>query len=172
MIRCAIVDDEEPARALMQNFAERSGLLKLEGCYGSVLELGSVISRNKLDLVFMDIQMPDVKGIDFVKSLKNGPRVIFTTAYTDYAVQAFELEALDYLVKPFSFERFLQAVYKLNRKGLNYQFKQSKEQILNIKADHRIYRISTEDIQYIEGLKEYVSLFTLCRVNASLRFRA
>lgn len=161
-VRCAIIDDEQPARDLLENFAQKIGTLELLGKFKSPLDAMPLITANQLDLIFLDIQMPDMKGTDFLKSLNNGPSVILTTAYPDYALEGYDLNVSDYLLKPFSFQRFVQAVNKASEVILLKKVKDTSvnDSILKINADHKTYRVKFEDILYVEGLKEYVSYFT------------
>lgn len=160
-IRCAIVDDEQPARELLKNFSEKVDGLSVVGTFKSPLAVFPLINRNEIDLLFLDIQMPDIKGTDFLKSIKNGPRVIFTTAYPDYALEGFDLNVTDYLLKPFSFERFLQAIEKVHQLITPKTDSVSEaKNSLSISSNHRTYRLKHSDILFIEGLKEYVSFYT------------
>ncbi|RNC83652.1 MAG: DNA-binding response regulator [Balneola sp.] len=160
-IRCAIVDDEQPARELLKNFSKRVEGLSVIGTFKSPLAVFPLINSNEIDLLFLDIQMPDIKGTDFLKSIKNGPKVIFTTAYPDYALEGYDLNVTDYLLKPFSFERFLQAIEKVHRLIFpRVESVTNSKNHLSISSNHRIYRLKFSDILLIEGLKEYVSFYT------------
>ncbi|PWJ44836.1 LytR/AlgR family response regulator transcription factor [Sediminitomix flava] len=176
-MKCLIIDDEQLARKLLENFVSKLPNLELVGMCKSPLEAMAVMQEQDVDLLFLDIQMPDLTGIEFLKTMSNSPMVIFTTAYSEYALESYEFNVIDYLLKPFSFERFLKAVQKANAIfGLKQQPKESltkniekieddikpiKEQdYLMIKSDHRIYKTYFKDILYIEGLKEYVSFYT------------
>ena len=112
--------------------------------------------------MFLDIQMPDLSGIDLVKTMRVKPSIIFTTAYSDFAVEGFELEATDYLVKPFPFERFVRAVNKV-RSNQSSEVENTASDYIAIKADHKIYKVKFNDIIYIEGLREYVAYHTIDR---------
>jgi DNA-binding LytR/AlgR family response regulator len=166
-IKCIIVDDEYPARILMKNYIDKLPQLELIGSFQSPVEVMASIDFNSIDLMFLDIQMPDITGIEFVKSLKVKPAVVFTTAYPDYALEGYNLDVMDYLVKPIAFNRFLQTVNKAsewinikgNAKSIGHLTEISKEYI-SVKADHKIYRVHFDDILYIEGLAEYVSFYT------------
>jgi len=162
-LRCIVVEDEQPARVLMEDFVKKVGFLDMLGSFKNPLHALTFIKTNPVDLVFLDIQMPDITGIEFLKSLESKPQVIFTTAYSEFALDGFELSVTDYLLKPFSFNRFLQAVnkaahfYQLQSNSL----KPDSLESLTIHADHKIYKIRLADIRYIEGLKEYVSYYTM-----------
>ncbi|WP_439185162.1 LytR/AlgR family response regulator transcription factor [Carboxylicivirga taeanensis] len=167
-VKCIIIDDEFPARELLQNFIAKFAHLELVGSYKSALEAMSVIQNEDIDLMFLDIQMPDITGIDFLKTLTKKPLVVFTTAYEEYAVEGYKLDVLDYLVKPFSFERFMHTINKVGDR-LSYKHvvsdfqtlppKPETKNFMMVKADHKIYRIKFKDILYIEGLREYVTFF-------------
>ncbi len=168
-IKCIIIDDEFPARILLQEFIDKVPSLELTGSFKSALDALPVIQAGNTDLIFLDIQMPDITGIDFFKTLQIKPLVVFTTAYSEFAIESYQLDALDYLLKPFSFDRFMQAVNKVPaRLQSNDQPSQpsgtsrdtDKDYIL-IKADHKIHRIKFSQIIYIEGLREYVTFFCI-----------
>ena len=171
-IRCIIVDDEQLARTLIQSFVEKIPFLEFSASFRSPLQAIQFINENQVDLMFLDIQMPDLTGIEMLKSVKNKPVTIFTTAYSEYALEGYELEIIDYLLKPFSFERFVQSVNKsaelIELRKQHNSSKQPEEQLsapstkdyIILKADHRTHKVYFDDIDYIEGLKEYVSFFT------------
>ena len=162
-LRCLIVDDEQLARELIQSYCLKLPHLKVVAQCKSPLEALTFLQKERIDLIFLDIQMPDLTGIEFLKTLPHKPQVVFTTAYSQYALDGYELEVTDYLLKPISFERFVQAV---NRASKNLRMISSPENIIKeeeyliLKADHKTYRIKFHDILYIEGLKEYVSYYT------------
>lgn len=169
-VSCIIVDDEFPARALLQDFISKFSHLELLGSFKSPLEALPLLQQNKVDVMFLDIQMPDITGIDFLKTLRQKPLVVFTTAYMEYAIEGYELDVLDYLVKPFSFERFMQTITKIgDRLAISSAqpvlipqeaIKEEKvKDFMMVKADHKIYRLKFRDIIYIEGLREYVAFF-------------
>lgn len=166
-IKCIIIDDEFPARILLQEFIDKVPNLELTGSFKSALDALPVIQAGNTDLIFLDIQMPDITGIDFIKTLPSRPLVIFTTAYSEFAIESYQLDALDYLLKPFSFDRFMQAVNKavsrlqaipLPAPDALLTKDEAKDYIL-IKADHKIHRLKYKQIIYIEGLREYVTFF-------------
>lgn len=159
-IRCLIVDDEELARALLENYAKRIPNLELVGLCKDPMEALRAIGEAPVDLLFLDIQMPELTGIEFLRSLSQKPLVVFTTAYPQYALEGYELDVLDYLLKPISFDRFVQAVNKASeRLRLMANHKQEKDYIL-VKADHKIHRIRYEDILFIQSQLEYVAFQT------------
>ena len=174
-IRCLIIDDEAPARRLLKQFIEKVPSLELVATCESGLEALPYIQNGGVDLMFLDIQMPDITGVNLVKSLSRCPLVVFTTAYSDYAIESYQLDVLDYLLKPFSFDRFMQSVSKaMQRLSASHQSQSTPAQgdkptppqqeagegVLIVKADHKIHRIKYSSIVYIEGLREYVTIFT------------
>ena len=162
MIRAIIVDDEPLAQEIIETYVQKMPNMELVAVCNHALEANEVLKNETVDLMFLDIQMPQLSGIDFLKTLANPPFVIFTTAHADYAVQGFELDAVDYLLKPISFERFLKAVNKVSDK-LSKR-KQEPESIIEefgegfffVKADKKLVKVNFDDILYIEGLKDYV----------------
>lgn len=160
----AIVDDEYLAIKIIEEYCSRVDGLKIERSFTRPAEAFEYLSSNPVELVFLDIQMPELSGFDLLKKLSNPPLVIFTTARHDYAVQAFELDVLDYLVKPIPFERFEKAVRKaaeyLAFKKMRTTSTDAAKDCLMIKADYRIHKIMAESIEYIEGLSEYVKIHT------------
>ena len=172
-INCLIVDDEELARNLVENYIKRLPHLNIIGKCANPLDAMQVLQEKQVDLLFLDIQMPDLTGIEFLKTLSQKPLVIFTTAYKEYAMEGYELDVVDYLLKPFRFERFLQAVNKAGKllkadDKKNHPSPSStqpaavdkpKDYIL-VKSEFKVFRIFYEDILYIESMKEYVAYHT------------
>ena len=152
-IKCIIIDDDELARELLSTYVKKVTYLDCVGSFENPLEALSFLKSNKVDLLFLDIQMPDIKGTDFAQLITdNEAKVVFTTAYSEYALQGFELSALDYLLKPITFERFLTAVEKFPReKALSVQ-----SDYITIKSGYDLHRVSLKDIIYIESYGEYV----------------
>ncbi|MGD9328266.1 MAG: LytTR family DNA-binding domain-containing protein [Cyclobacteriaceae bacterium] len=162
-LSCLVVDDEQLARELLEQYISKVPFLELKGLVKNPLEVFEYLEKDTVDIIFLDIQMPDLSGIDLLKSMSSKPIVIFTTAYSEYAIESYELNALDYLVKPFSFERFMKSVNKaveLIKLKQNSAIPVSGQEYISIHADHKIYRIRLDDILYIEGLREYVSYYT------------
>ena len=131
------------------------------------MEAIECLQEQRIDLMFLDIQMPDLTGVELLKSINQQPAVIFTTAYSEYALEGYHLDVVDYLLKPFSFERFVQATNKAvdliklkNQESTEISGKSSDSQFITVKGDRKIYKIRLDDILYIEGLKEYVSYYT------------
>lgn len=165
-IRCLVVDDEELARTLLENYIGRLASLELVASCANPLEALGVLQQQPVDLLFLDIQMPELTGIEFLRTLSNKPVVIFTTAYAEFALEGYALDVTDYLLKPFSFERFLQAVNKAisllknrNNPGAVAPGEAGKDYIL-VKADHKVHRLKLDDILYVQSMREYVAFYT------------
>lgn len=159
MIKTIIVDDEPLALDILEAFVSKMPNLQLVAKCENAFEANEVLQNQKVDLMFLNIQMPQLNGVDFVKSLANPPCVVFTTAYPEFAVEGFELNAVDYLVKPVSMERFMKAVNKVAEKVAAKQEVEepaSTDQFFFVKADKKLVKINFDDIVYIEGLKDYV----------------
>ncbi len=162
MINCLIVDDEPIARKGMLEHIEQVEFLHAVTTCKNVIEASTALEIFQVDLIFLDIQMPKINGIDFLKNLQNPPLVIFTTAFPQYAIEGYELNVLDYLLKPISFERFFKAVNKA-QSVLNAKVKQDKtktEPYFFIKSNQKIEKIMIDDILYIEALSNYIILYT------------
>jgi DNA-binding LytR/AlgR family response regulator len=164
MINTIAIDDEPLALQLVTGYIEKTPGLKLAGKFDNPLDAMDFIAREDVDLIFIDIQMPDFSGLEFTRSMVKGPKVIFTTAYEKYALDGFKLDVVDYLLKPFSYEEFLKTVQKVQKlikleKGVPDQVNANNE-FLFLKSDYKIKRINFNDILYIEGLKDYVKVFT------------
>ena len=164
-IRCLLVDDEPPAlKVLQSHISAISGLVIVAMCNNAV-EAMDILHEKSIDLIFLDIKMPKLTGTVFYKSLVNPPKVIFVTAYRDFAVDGYEMDAVDYLVKPVSFERFFKAVYKV-KKMMGYEvtlpseeYKKNIEAFVYLKVDKNMQKIFLADILYIESWKDYVKIF-------------
>lgn len=162
-MKCIIADDEKLARNLVENYVSKIPYLELVASCKNGIEVNNLLQEQEIDLLITDIQMPEILGTDLVKSLSHPPLVIFTTAYKDYAIEGFELSAVDYLLKPFAFERFLTAVNKakdIHDGQLENKDVSLKKDFLTIKADHKLYKVQYKDIRFIEGQREYVSFHT------------
>jgi len=159
-IKCVITDDEPFARKGLQGYIEQIDFLELKGVCENALELNSLLKKEPVDLLFLDIEMPYVTGIDFLKNITAPPKVIFTTAYEKYALQGFELEVLDYLLKPISFERFMRAANKAFDYFRGQQQPASGEDYIFVKADSKLEKIHFSDILFIEALENYVAIYT------------
>lgn len=159
MYRCLVVEDEPLAQNVLKNYIGTHPLLKLAGVCADAMATQQWLARQRADLLFLDINLPALSGISLLKGLSRPPLVIFTTAYPEYAAEGFELDAVDYLVKPFSEERFLKAIHKALEK-LERDGTVQPAPFIFVKADKKVYRIDLSDILYIEGLDDYVRLVT------------
>jgi len=158
-LRCVIVDDEPLSRDVIEEFIEVCPELELVGVCSDALEAGELLKQIETDLLFLDINMPKLSGISFLKTLSNPPLVIFITAYPQFAVDGFEVNAVDYLVKPVAFERFRAAVNKVLERLENASEKQQVRHIM-VRANKKNYRLDFEDILYLEAQGDYVKLKT------------
>lgn len=169
-MRCIAVDDEPLALMKLENYIARVPYLELVKSCRSAAEAMDCISKSEVDLAFLDINMPDLNGMDFAKSLTKAPMIIFTTAYSEYAIDGFKVNAVDYLLKPFGFDEFLKSVNKA-KPMFDYLHAEKKAEevhedatttsndFLFVKSDYRIIRICIKDIKYIESMSEYVRIF-------------
>ena len=165
-INCLIIDDEPLACKGLAEYVQDVDFLHLAGTYEDALKAASIIQENKIDLIFLDIQMPRISGLDFLKTLQHPPLVILTTAYPQYALEGYELNVLDYLVKPISFPRFLKAVMKAKEQLELKHYEQTPahadvaEDYIFIKADNRLVKIFFKNTLYAEALQNYVCIHT------------
>lgn len=164
-IRCIAIDDEPLALRQVSSFIKKLPFLDLVGQCTNAFQALEIVDQQSVDLMFVDINMPDLNGLDFVRLLDKKPLVIFTTAYGQYAIDGFKVNALDYLLKPFSFAEFSTAANKakaqfelINQAEKNEEKVESNEQYLFIKSEYKLLRINLEDILYVEGMKEYVRI--------------
>jgi len=162
MIRA--IDDEPLALQLVTGYIKKTPFLELMGEFDNPISAMEFLDQNVVDLIFLDIQMPDLIGTDFARTLNQGPKIIFTTAYEKYALEGFRLEAVDYLLKPFGYDEFLIAAQKA-RKLIDLEQKatstiiEANNEFLFLKSEYKIRRINFNDILYIEGLKDYIKVF-------------
>ena len=168
-IICLAVDDEPPALEVLKKFINSVHSLQLAGTCSDAVEAINFLQTKPVDLIFLDIKMPELLGTDFIRSLKNPPKVIFTTAYRKYAIEGFELDAVDYLLKPISFDRFLRAVNKVMHTSLNdmrgddksQNKKEEAPEYISFRSDRRMIKVALNDILYIESIKDYIKIFTV-----------
>lgn len=172
-MKCIIIDDEPFAIELIKEYCSKIDFIELVGVYTNALDSISVIKEQKVDLIFSDIEMPQINGIDFINSLDNKPLFIFTTAYSQYAVDGFELNAVDYLVKPIPYHRFIKAVSRAKEIIANRSLsmtsnvfssageEKTSEDFIFVKADYENIKVNIEAIKYIQGLKDYLKIYVL-----------
>jgi DNA-binding LytR/AlgR family response regulator len=171
ILRCVAVDDEPFALEIIRDFIARVPFLRLESACLDPLEAMSVIHRTHPDLLFLDVQMPEISGIRIAEAVSRPPYIIFTTAYAQYAVEGFNLNALDYLLKPFSFERFLKAVTKAQeiiKLQQQQTSPQTEREFIVVKSGYQNLKIFVSDIQYIEAMDNYVRIFTENKTHTTL----
>jgi len=158
IIRCLLVDDEPLALDLLEGYVAKTPSLELAGRCSSPFKAMEMLEKTAVDLIFLDIQMPGLSGLEFSRSLKDGPRVIFTTAFEQYAFEGFKVDAIDYLLKPISYPEFLGAVNKAKRWFEHFEKAAGNEARTSIfvKSDYKLIQIEFNNILYIEGLKDYV----------------
>lgn len=162
-LRTIAIDDEPLALQLVEGYIDKTPFMENAGCFESPLDALEYLSDHRVDLAFVDIEMPDLKGNELASLLRDGPRVIFTTAYEQYALEGYKLDVVDYLLKPFSYEEFLRAGQKaLKMAKLKMEASTvaaGEEQFLFVKSEYKLLRIDTNKIRYIEGLKDYVKIY-------------
>ncbi len=171
-IKCLIVDDEPLAIDVIASFVERIDELELVGKCENAIEAFKLLQKEQIDLLFLDIQMPMLDGLSLLKALKNPPKVIITTAFRDYAVESFELDVLDYLLKPIAFQRFMKAIGKvlqqqiaisptiINKSEIETPLLLDNEEVIFFKVDKKTIKVAIDDILYIESLKDYIRVKT------------
>ncbi len=171
MLKCLIVDDEHLARTLLDDYVSKVPFLEKVGACKNAMEAMAFLQNSHVDIMFLDINMPGFTGIEMLRTIQNPPLVIFTTAYSQYAVESYELDAVDYLLKPIKLGRFMQAVNKaaeIMKKNEETEISEPKQSdvqsirkdYLTVKADHKIYKINFRDLIYVEGMREYVTFHT------------
>ena len=163
MIKCIAIDDEPHALRQLAEYIEAVPYLSLEGSFESAFDACNFLHDNAIDLIFVDINMPDINGIDFVKSLSKNVKIVFITAHSEFAYEGFQLDAADYLLKPISFTDFLKSANKVNERYFQQnsslpEIHQNRDYLF-IKSEYRIIRINFKDIKYIESKREYVKIF-------------
>lgn len=163
MMTIVAVDDEPLALQLITRYIEETPELSLLMTFRNPIEAAVFLKENSVDIVMLDIQMPDLNGIEFARQLTRGPKVIFTTAYKKYAIEGFKLEVVDYLVKPFSYQDFLKAIQRakklINLEKKSWENIESNIEFLYLKSNYKIKRLKFNDIQYIEGFNDYVKIY-------------
>lgn len=161
-IRCVITDDEPHALDLVESYVNRIPYLQLVGKCSNAPDLITLLEKEMVDLIFLDIQMPALSGMSVARLLKDGPKIIFTTAFEEYAVESYKVNAIDYLLKPFSLEEFSKAAGKAQKNIFPNQPQQTvslKNENIIIKADYKLWQIPLNDILYFEGVKDYIRIY-------------
>ncbi len=165
-LRCLLIDDEPPALKVLSSYISQMNSLEIVAQCKNSIEALDVLHRKTVDVIFLDIKMPKLLGTEFLRNLSRPPKVIFVTAYRDYAVEGYELDAVDYLVKPVSFERFVKAIDKLKRSKTDYEvsnhrldFKPNPDAFVYLKVDKHMHKVVINHILYIESWKDYTKLF-------------
>ena len=162
-IKCLIIDDEPLAQNVIENYLKEFSFIEVVAKCDNALTALDWMKKQKIDLIFLDISMPFISGIDFIKTLKNPPAIILTTAYREYAVESYELNVLDYLLKPIEYDRFLKAVYKA-KEYVDYLTSQElQEGYIFVKSDYQMVKVNLKEILYIEGLDDYKIGRASCR---------
>lgn len=165
-IKCLIVDDEPVARGIIESFVDKIGTIELLKSCKNVFEAFEVVNNNEVDLIFLDINMPEVSGLTLAKAIDKKTKIIFTTAYREYAIEGFELQAVDYLLKPISFERFLKAVHNFfdisSQKAINTVSiaEKNEKHFIFVRSDRKMVKVNFDEILYVESLSDYVKIHT------------
>jgi two-component system, LytTR family, response regulator len=159
-LKCIIVEDEPLARQILEGYISRTPFLTLEGSFEDAIDAMEHLQDNTIDLMFLDIHLPEIKGLAFLKTLTHPPAVIITTAYDEYALEGYELDLVDYLLKPFDFERFLAAVNKVKKKRPDLAPAEHAKDYLFVSVQMKKVKIYFSEILYIESQKEYVKIVT------------
>lgn len=161
ILNCAIIDDEPLAADLLASYAKKTPELNLIGVYDSAVKAMTVLRNNPVDLLFLDIQMPELSGLEFARLLPPETKIVFTTAFNQYAIDGYKVNAVDYLLKPISFETFVKSVNKVVKlcKEQKRQKSLLNDKFVYIKSEYKLVKIAFEDILYVEGLKDYIKIY-------------
>lgn len=158
-MNCIIIEDELPAQNILKNYIRKVPDICLIKAFQTAIDANNFLKNETVDVIFLDINLPDISGLDFIKTIKNPPKIVITTAYPDYAVSSFELDTIvDYLVKPFSFDRFLKAITKVEKHLNHKKIEQEKALFLNI--DKTVHKVYVSDILYLESDRNYITFYT------------
>lgn len=161
ILKCAIVDDEPLAAGLLESYARKTPFLEVKGVYGSAVAAMADLRQEPVDLLFLDIQMPELSGMEFARLLPKQTQVVFTTAFSQYAIEGYKVEALDYLLKPISYEEFLRAADKALARSETAvaPVATAEGRFLFVKSEYKLVKVNFDDILFIEGLKDYVKIY-------------
>ena len=174
-LRCLIVEDEPLARNLLADYVKKVSYLELTAACSNPLSALEILRNHPIDLMFLDIQMPEITGISLLKSLQKKPLVILTTAYSEYALESYDLDVVDYLLKPITFDRFLKAVDKASQRimpqssPIDQQIAEKQGEFVFVKDGTKLVKINYDDILFVEGLKDYVTIVTKTQKEISLQ---
>ncbi|WP_299103780.1 LytTR family DNA-binding domain-containing protein [uncultured Tenacibaculum sp.] len=165
MISCIIIEDQAPAQRILQKYISDVNFLELKGTFSDVLQALQFLKTTPIDLLFLDIHLPKVSGIDFIAILDEKPHIILTTAFSDYAIKGYELDIVDYLLKPFSFERFLKSVNKVNnsiiqKNEVGLDSKKTDKTYIFIKSGHELIKLHYKELSYIEASSDYTEAYS------------
>ncbi len=164
MIKCIIVEDETLAQNVIQTHLQKTEQFELVGICNNALEANEVLTKQEVDLIFLDIQLPGMTGLNFLRNLPNPPLVVLTTAYSEYALESYEFNVIDYLLKPISFERFSKTINKIVEGKLFAQTVKENEKLpadhIFIKSNSKFFKVNFSEIIYIEGMKDYLKIHT------------
>ena len=164
MIKCIIVEDEALAQNVIESHLQKIEAFQLIGICNNALEANEILQKQEVDLIFLDIQLPGMTGLNFLRTLPNPPLVVLTTAYAEYALESYEFNVIDYLLKPISFERFSKAINKIVEGRLFSQVTKEKESVpadhIFIKSNSKFFKINFSEIMFIEGMKDYLKIHT------------
>ena len=160
MLACIIIEDQPPAQRILKKYISNADNLILKGTFSNPLEAKNYLLKEKIDLIFLDIHLPKMSGLEFLKSVENHPKVILTTAYGEYALESYEYNVIDYLLKPFSYDRFLKSIQKVSDLDHTTEFlKNSTPNILYIKTGYEVLKIDSNEIYYIKSDGDYTEIF-------------
>lgn len=160
MLACIIIEDQPPAQRILKKYISNADNLILKGTFSNPLEAKNYLSKEKIDLIFLDIHLPKMSGLEFLKSVENHPKVILTTAYSEYALESYQYNVIDYLLKPFSYDRFLKSIQKVNNLDNKSQFfNKNNSNILYIKTGYEVLKIDSNEIYYIKSDGDYTEIF-------------
>ena len=162
-MNCIIVDDDTLSRTTLRNYVEETPFLKLVTCCSSAIEAVNVLNREKIDLIFLDVEMPKMSGLELIKTLGHLPYIILVTANKNYAIEAFEYEVTDYILKPATYARFLKAVKKVQKNSKNDTKPSQKASEIFVKVNSALMKINTQDILWVEALGDYITINTVSK---------
>ena len=157
-MKCIIIEDQPPAQRVLKKYIKDYGSLELMGVFGDAIQVQEFLKSNKIDLMFLDIHLPKLSGIDFLKTLRNPPSVILTTAFPEFALESYDLDVVDYLLKPFSFTRFVKAIGKIPPEQLNTTQSSPKEESIFIKSGYEHIKVDIDDILFIKADNDYTEI--------------